>query len=233
MSTKKDSDIDYEQEILTCIRENPGGLTATDMKNLLGYSRPTVYKYLKNLEDENEIFSRKIGAYTLYFNSKTGLYPLKTITSYYKELLKGLKENYPDDVEVMKKIGRAIAREMKFKHSDNVYKALKELVSDPYPKVLLESFVVYYPFYDLFQPELDIELIEIDEQGKNALFRFRNSIFCEDSEDYIFHIYITSGVAEVLLARFSKREVVSNVEKIHISDNIEESYFDLSIKIEK
>ena len=104
MSTKKDSDIDYEQEILTCIRENPGGLTATDMKNLLGYSRPTIYKYLKNLEDENEIFNRKIGAYTLYFNSKTGLHPLKTITSYYKQLLKGLKANYPDEVEVMKKI---------------------------------------------------------------------------------------------------------------------------------
>ena len=74
-----------------------------DIKNILGYSRPTIYKYLKILEDENEIFSRKIGAYTLYFSSKAGLFSIKTITSYYKALLKALKANLNDDKMVMKK----------------------------------------------------------------------------------------------------------------------------------
>jgi len=231
MGIKKDPDIDYKNEILTCIRENPGGLTTTDIKNILGYSRPTIYKYLKILEDENEILSRKIGAYTLYFSSKTGFFPLKTITSYYKALLKGIKANLPNNVKAMKKLGRDIAKEVKFKHSDNIFKALKEIVSDPYPKILLESFRIYFPFFDLFQPELGIEIIEIDNLGNNATYRFRNSIFCENSEDYIYHMYITCGIIEVVLSGVLKREVVSNVEKIHISDNIEESYFDLSIKI--
>ena len=231
MEVKKDSDIDYESEILTCIRENPGGLTTTDIKNILGYSRPTVYKYLKNLEDENEIFSRKIGAYTLYFSSKAGLFSIKTITSYYKALLKALKANLNDDVKAMKKIGREIANEVKFNHSDNIFKALKELVSDPYPKILLESFKIYFPFFDFFQPDLTIEMIQIDELGTSATYRFRNSVFCEDSEDYIHHMNITSGIIEVVLSGVLKREVISNVEKIHISDNTEESYFDLSIMI--
>jgi len=231
MEVKKDSDIDYESEILTCIRENPGGLTTTDIKNILGYSRPTIYKYLKILEDENEIFSRKIGAYTLYFSSKAGLFSIKTITSYYKALLKALKANLNDDIRLMKKIGREIADEVKFKHSDNIFRALKELVSDPYPKILLESFKIYFPFFDFFQPELSIEIIDIDELGTNATYRFRNSVFWEDSEDYIHHMYITSGIIEVVLSGVLKREVVSVIEELHISNNKNESYFDLSIKI--
>ena len=79
--SKKGTGIEYEFEILECIRNYPGGLTITDIANLKNYSRNTVSKYVSILELKNLVFSRKIGAYKLYFSTATGFIPSSTVLS--------------------------------------------------------------------------------------------------------------------------------------------------------
>ena len=52
-SSKKDH-INYEYVILELIRDNPGGLTITDIANDTGFSRNTVSKYVSILELKNQ-----------------------------------------------------------------------------------------------------------------------------------------------------------------------------------
>jgi hypothetical protein len=101
----------------------------------------------------------------------------------------------------------------------------------PISRLHLESFKNFYPVYDIFQPNVEISIIDIDLKGKNATFRFKNSLFLEDNDDYIYHIYIMCGITEGILARELKSEVLCSIKEIHVGENKDESYFDIIIQI--
>lgn len=133
--------------------------------------------------------------------------------------------------ELAKTIGKKASIKIKFPFSPTVLKQLKTIRDHPISRLHLEVFKNFYPSYDIFQPNVEISILEIDSEGKNATYRFQNSIFLEDSEDYIYHIYIMSGITEGILSRALKTDVLCNIKKIHVSDDKEQSYFDISIKI--
>ena len=113
-------------------------------------------------------------------------------------------------------------------------KALKQLRSfkdHPISRVYFELFKDFYPTYDVFQPNIEISVLNEDPVTKRAVFRFKNSVFLEDSEDYIYHIYLALGITEGVLSRQLETEVKCNVEKIYVSKNKGASYFDVSIQI--
>ncbi|MFX1266812.1 MAG: winged helix-turn-helix transcriptional regulator [Promethearchaeota archaeon] len=70
--------INHEFIILECIRDNPGGVTVSDIANFTKFSRNTVSKYVSILELKKQIFSKKVGAYRLYFAVKKSFIPFKT-----------------------------------------------------------------------------------------------------------------------------------------------------------
>jgi hypothetical protein len=193
-----------------------------------------VSKYISTLKLKNKIYKKKVGAYSLYFSSEENYLPNSLVLSYYKVLLKGLKENFPEKGEFFKYIIKKNVSDIKFTFSPKIYKQLKYFKSHPisqYTKIHLEIFKEFYPTYDIFQPDVDISILKIDPKGQKAVYRFRNSVFIEDNDDYLYHVYFMCGLTEGILEREIKREVNCQVENYHIGGGKEDSYFDISISI--
>ena len=196
---KKGTGVEYEFEILECIRDHPGGVTITDIANIKEYSRNTVSKYVSILELKNLVISRKIGAYKLYFSAATGNLPRVTIMSYYKALLVGLKEKYPGQEKLFKEIGLGEVNNIKFAFGPDVFQELQKLKGKPFSKEHLDAFMNFYPSYDIFQPNIEISMQELDSKNMKAIFRFNNSSFLEDNDDYVYHLYLICGITEGIL----------------------------------
>jgi len=227
----KRNTINHEFIILESIRDNPGGVTVSDIANFTKFSRNTVSKYVSILELKKQIFSKKVGAYKLFFALKKSYIPFKTAISYYKALLSKIKKYYPNIEEMAKKIGKEAMKDIKFSFGPNVYKQLKTLKDHPISRIHLESFKNFYPVYDIFQPNIEISILKIDQEEKSATYRFKNSLFLENSDDFIYHIYIMCGITEGILNMVLKTEVICNIEQVYISNEKENSFFDISIKM--
>jgi len=184
-----------------------------------------------SLERTSKIFGKKVGAYKLYFARKEKYIPFETAISYYKALLSKFKKYIPKREELAKKIGREAAKDIKFTFGPSILKQLKSIKDSPISRIYLESFKSFYSAYDIFQPNIEISILTIDQEGKSATYRFKNSIFLENTDDFIYHIYIMCGISEGILNRALKTEVLCNIDQIYISDNKDESFFDINIKI--
>jgi hypothetical protein len=229
-SNKKNS-INHEYVILEAIRDNPGGVTASDIANFTKFSRNTVSKYVALLEVKNQIFSKKIGAYKLYFATKRSYIPLELAISYYKALISRFKKYIPDTGGLAKKIGKEAVVDIKFTFGPSILKQMKNLKDNPISRVHLESFKSFYPVYDPFSPDIEITIVNIDPKGMSATFRFKNSPFLLDTKDFDYHIYIICGITEGILERELKTKVSCEVKEIHPSEKKEEAYFDIIIKL--
>lgn len=233
--TEQGSEIKYEYEILQCIKNNPGGITITDISKIKGFSRNTVSKYINILKLKNKIYKKKVGAYSLYFSSEENYLPNSLVLSYYKVLLKGLKQNFPDKGKFFKSLIKKNVEDIKFTFSPKIYKQLKYLKNHPISqlrKIHLEIFKEFYPTYDIFQPDVDISILKVDPKGNRAIYRFRDSVFVDDNEDYLYHIYFMCGLTEGILEKELKRNVKCMLENYHIGGNKKDSYFDISITID-
>jgi len=216
---------------LESVRDNPGGVTVSDIANLTKFSRNTVSKYVSILELKEQIFSKKIGAYRLFFATKRNYIPLELAISYYKALISRFKKYIPDTGGLAKKIGKEAVADIKFTFGPNVYKQMKSLKDNPISRVHLESFRSFYPVYDPFSPEIEISIVNIDPKGKSATFRFKNSPFLSDSLDFDYHIYIICGITEGILERELNTNVSCEIKEIHPSTTKEDAFFDVIIKL--
>jgi len=176
-----------------------------------------------------------VGAYSLYFSSEENYLPNSLVLSYYKVLLKGLKENFPDkEGDFFKELIKSNFEDIEFTFSPKVYKSLKYLKKHPISqlsKIHLEVFKEFYPTYDIFQPDIDISILEIDPKGNKAVYRFKNSVFVEDNDNYIYHVYFMLGLTEGILERETGKDIECNLVNFHIAGEKEDSYFDISIVI--
>ena len=223
--------INHEYEILECIRDTPSGATVSDIVTLTGFSRNTVSKYVSILELKEQVFSRNIGAYKLYFSTKKRYIPLDLAISYYKALISRFKKYIPETESLAKKIGKEAVADIKFTFGTNIYKQLKGLKDIPISRVHLESFKNFYPVYDPFSPDIDISIINFDPKEKSATFRFKNSPFLGDSQDFDYHIYIICGITEGILERELKTKVECDIKEINPASDESDAYFDIIIKI--
>jgi hypothetical protein len=229
--TKKNPSKDYETETLEYIRHNPGGVTITDIATGTDHSRNTIAKYISILESKNKIFRKKIGAYHLYFVGKQGYFPKEITTSYYKAILAGLKKHFPDKEEIFKQIGREALNYIDFSFGPTIKRQMKVIKGSPIIKLYFEVFRNFYTSYDLLQPTIEISEPEIDETGMKAVYRFTNSEFLESTDEFIYHFYMAVGIMEVIFTREIGRSVKCFIEKIHIADEKEGSYIEISVTI--
>lgn len=227
----REQKINYENKILECIRNHPGGITITDIAKFTGFSRNTISKYVSVLEIKQEVFPKRIGVYTLFFATKKRYIPFDLAISYYKALISKFKKFLPNQEEIAKQVGKEASEDIKFIFDPAIYKQMKTLKDHPISRLHIESFKSFYPAYDIFQPNIEISIINIDPKGKNATFRFQNSIFLEDSEDHIYHIYIMCGITEGILSRELKTDVHCTVKEIYVAKEKKDSYFDIIIQI--
>ena len=229
--SKKNHGKDYEAEILEYIKQNPSGVTITDIANGTEHSRNTVAKYISKLENKSMIFRKKIGAYHLYFVGKQGYFPKEITTSYYKAILAGLKKHFPNKEETFKQIGREALSHIDFTFAPTITRQMKVVKGSPILKLYFELFKSFYSSYDLLQPAIEISDPDIDESGMKAKYRFSKSEFLEDTDDFIYHFHMAVGIMEAILTREIGRPVECFIEDIHITDNKEDSYVEISVNI--
>jgi len=95
------------------------------------------------------------------------------------------------------------------------------------PKAQLELFQEFYNYFDFFQDEIDISIVELQE--KRMVYRLSNSEFLTDK--FLYFFYVACGITEGIYRLIVSIKVECNVENISISNNIEESYIDISLEI--
>ena len=87
---------DFEDEILNYLNQMTSGQTITDIANGIDSTRITVSKYINGLEKQEKIFTKKFGAYTLYFSSQRNFVPRNLAVAFYEGILVWMKETIKD-----------------------------------------------------------------------------------------------------------------------------------------
>lgn len=221
-----------EFEILEYIREKPNGVTITEISKKKGFSRNTVSKYVSILEIKKKIISKKVGAYHLYFSAEVKFFSKMFTISYYKALLAGLKQNFPNNGEIFKKIGHNCLEYIDFYLSPTQSEKLKGMKVNRIWKLYYDVFGKFYPSLNIIQPTIKVKTRK--ENGTiKIILKFTNSEFLDITDDFIYHYYIVAGLIEAIWRRETHLDVICNIEKVYISEKKENSYVELSINFEK
>jgi len=209
--------INWADEILNYLRENPFGLTITDIAEGMDphTTRVTVYKYIKLLLKQGKVFAREVGVYNLYYSSERMFIPINFVSKFYIGMLTGLKDKLSNKID-FKQIGSNIADVM-----------LTELV-EQFPKSLrdqIKSFEDFLPYFAKLYPYLDVvpdnNLIieeEISEDRSKAVFHFKNSKIFNLSENSEYHFYLLTGMMERSLSRIFRSEIKVEIESFNIDE---------------
>jgi hypothetical protein len=223
------AEVDYKFEIFNCIKEHPEGVTITEIAKKKGFSRNTVSKYVSMLAIEKQIFSKKIGVSNLYFYMEENYFQKLFTISYYKALLSGLKDHYPDSENIFKEIGKKCLESIEFSIGSIIPRELKGVRINRLLKLYYDVFGKFYPSYDVVQPKVNMVSIKDDSSKSKTIVKFINSEFLQTSDNYKYHFYIVAGMIEALWKKETGKDLNCKVEKIRVSDNPKESFVELSI----
>ncbi|MFX0139852.1 MAG: hypothetical protein ACFFDN_39795, partial [Candidatus Hodarchaeota archaeon] len=101
---------------------------------------------------------------------------------------------------------------------------------------------LYYDVFGKFSPSLNLNIrnpiIELSvkktPKGTNnkLILKFTNSEFLDDSNEFIYHFYISAGIIEEAWKREVNKNVKCDIEKIYVSKKKEDSFIELSIEID-
>ena len=212
---KKSQKRGYEELILDYLQSNPSGLTISDIAKGINASRMTVSKYVSILEAKEKIVPKKIGAYNLYFSAHPVYIPKKIIMLFYLGLLQGLNERkIPDKEQFYKNLGYRISENLKvlFKSNLNVPEDIED-----YSK-FIRNLARIYPNIDVLN-DIEINIVpEIGEKGLESVFHFKNVQLFGESEDFLYHFYIISGIIEKTMSRLIGKQVNCEIEYVNYSD---------------
>ena len=237
MLISKDNEIiDYETDILDYIRENPSGVTITDISKALSYSRNTVSKYNAILQLKGKIYSKPVGRYNLLFSTKKAFIPKNIIISMYKALFLAIKNKLPNKEQLYIEIGKELQKNFDYRYNKGFFEndvqkkaGLKDL-KDYKPH--FEYFVEVFNSSNILQDSAQVTHLRYENNNKTAVYRIQNSDFLEKNDDYIFYFYMIAGIIETYLGEEMERTVTCEILQINLSDNKDDSYVDLSISIE-
>jgi len=217
---------EYETRIIEHLQQTPSGLTITDIHNGINASRITVSKYISVLEAKGKVFSKKIGAYKLYFTSERKFIPKKPMLAYYAGLLSSIKKEF-SDLNKFKEFGYIINNFMIFPFSSAIPEDIKQSKIELL-KGIFEYYTNIFPRLDLLMDKNVIIEKHIQEKENSIIIRLKNLKIFDTSKDFDVHFYIISGITEKAFTKSFGRKVTCNVNKIDISKKIVE----FSIKIE-
>jgi predicted transcriptional regulator len=222
-SKNKRTSKDYIEDILSYIGQNPSGVTITDIANGIGTSRVTVGKYIAILLERNEVFTKEIGAYKLYYSIESKLIPRELIYSYFTGLLSGLDE-IVDDKTKLKLIGKAIAERTNFPYGS-------KFPEEVLPKNNGESVIEFLKFFGkmipfvpfMYRNKIRVET-KINKKEKKATYRIGN---IRDLSGFMQnHFYIMTSVIEYSIRKKLDIAVKCEVEEMDFENNAVEISLD-------
>ncbi|MFO7797387.1 MAG: hypothetical protein ACQERB_11735 [Promethearchaeati archaeon] len=218
-SKNKKSAEEYREEIIAFIDHNPSGVTITDIAKGINTSRVTAGKYIAILLERQEVFFKEIGAYKLYYSSKSQLIPREMVFSYFEGLLNGL-DQFIEDKEKLKMIGKKIADYMDFPYGSKV-------PAEVLPKnngKSVDKFLTYFgsmiPFVQfVYRNKINV-ITKLDEHKKRAIYRLSN--IKELGRFMQIHFYIMMGVIEKSIQKKLNLKVRAQIEKMDFENDIVE-----------
>ena len=223
--------IDYKKKIYKCLVENSFGLTVTDIADKAEISRTTVYKYLALLEDEEVIYKKKIGMYTLYFSQEESNLNKEVIMSVFKGLLINLKAAILNKEALFQEFGRKIADSLKIPFSGKDLNLLKNLKYES-DETIIESIGNYFPYFNIMHDTLVVSEVDIDKKNKKVVITFIDSDKHEISDGYLYYFYLISGLIEKKLSDILSREIKLDILEYTTFDLEENSSIKISFDFE-
>ena len=226
----KEEKINYEEMILDYLRANNTGSTITDIVNGLKISRGTGGKYISILEAKEKVIKRKIGAYHLYFTSAPRYVPVRAIVLFYKGVLHGLSsqknvKDQKDKENYFKELGFIIA--------DNFNEIFSANLTVPKNtrnyNILLKLLAKLYPNIDVMQYRGVKISADVNEEGTMAKYIFQNVKLFEESEEFLYHFYMITGILEKQLIRLLNKEIKADV----VDFSIENKTLTISVEIKE
>ena len=218
---------DYEVRILEHLQQSPSGLTITDIHNGINASRITVSKYISVLEEKEKVFSKKIGAYKLYFVTERSFIPKTPMLAYYAGLLSSIKSEF-SDLSKFKEFVYIINEFMTFPFSSFPNDTMEWKAS------LMKEFMKYYtniyPHLDLTMDRNVIIEEDISDDAKTAIIRLKNLKVFDISENFDVHFHIIAGITEKAFSKILNRDVECNVQKIDTSEKTVEISVEIKSK---
>jgi len=221
---------DSKSKILNELEDSTSGLTITQLAKEVEIHRNTVSKYLGILEAEGLVKKKEIGKALLYVSTKRKYLRRNMVNSFMQALLHALKNNYPNDEETFKNVGRNLLDYFEFSLGDTYTQAFEKIKNNSDSDTYLELFKEFYDSFDFFQDDLDISLVELSSH--KVRYRIKNSEFLDNSDDFLYYFYIVCGITEGVYLRGLDINIKCNVEDIYISSNKKESYIDISLEIQ-
>ena len=93
-------------------------------------------------------------------------------------------------------------------------------------------FGKFYPSLNIIQPTIKLSTRK-KESTNQFILRLTNSEFLESPNKFIYHYHIVAGLIEAIWKKKINRDILCNVETLHVSDDKEHSYIEFSIEVEK
>ncbi|TFG13379.1 MAG: ArsR family transcriptional regulator [Promethearchaeota archaeon] len=209
--------INWAEEILNFLRENPFGVTITDIAEGMNpqTTRVTVHKYIKLLLEQGKIFAREVGVYNLYYSSERTFLPIKFVGKFYIGMLTGLKDKLSSKKD-FKELGYNIADAMRKELVKQFPKSLRDQIKSF--EDFLQYFAKLYPYLDMIPNNRLVVEEEISEDGNKALFHFKNSNIFNLSENSEYHFYLLTGMMERSLSRIFRTKIKVEIESFNIDE---------------
>lgn len=225
-----DRNRDVSQLILECLNENLFGLTITDISNEVGISRNTAYRYLGILEAKNKIFNKKVGTYNLYYSKKKSMLYKGGVLSFFKALMKNLKNAFPNKENLFKEFGVNIADSIELPFTSKGREQLNKL-KELTDIEILESVSYWIPYFNILFDDIEISNVEIDQKHKKAIYTFYNSEMLKHTSDQIYFFYILAGLVERKITVYTEKKIRCNILEYEIYDKKENSFIKVSIEV--
>ena len=150
--------------------------------------------------------------------------------SFYKGLLASLKEKHPNDGEIFKEVGRNCLKYIDFSFDRSISKELKGMNVNRFYKLFREAFGILNLTFDIAAQNIELSVRKKGENGIVTIIKVKNSEYFSNTDEFIYHFYIFAGIVEGIWKKEVNKDVVCNVEAIHVSDDIENSFIELSIE---
>ncbi len=209
--------INWADEILNYLKENPFGVTITDIAEGMDpqTTRVTVHKYIKLLLKQGKVFAREVGVYNLYYSSERMFLPLNFVSKFYNGILTGLKAKFSNKKE-FKELGYVVSDVMIRELIEQFPKSLRDQIKSF--KDFLQYFAKLYPYLDIVPDSNLIIEEDISEDGNKAIFHFKNTKLFNLSKDFEYHFYILTGMMERSLSRIFRIKLAVEIESINIDE---------------
>ena len=210
--------IDWEKEIVEYLKEHSSGCTITEIADKdggLDTTRITVSKYINGLVLKNQVYSKKVGVYNLYYSVERQTIPIKLVRMYYLGVLTGLKETFidEDDPAELKEFGHIIAETILLnvdeQFPDDVKKSLNTFLA------FLNYFPKIYPKLDFLYDKNWIIEEEINEGETKAEYTLENVNILAISDVFSLHFYIMAGLLEKVISIGLNFEIICDILEIN------------------